>query len=102
MGSCPDARDSDGETVGWAALEGLAGDGTLPRVLADSPKEPFPGVRGVIAWYPYGGFAANYRKGWQSDVPVHVAMPTVQGHNANRSKDLGHWLATACITIILG
>ena len=62
VGSCPNARDSDGETVGWNGLEGLAGDGTLPRVLADSRKEPLAGFRGVIAWYPCCGPAANYRK----------------------------------------
>ena len=28
------------------------------------------GVRGVVAWYPYCGYGAEFRKGWDSDIPV--------------------------------
>jgi len=43
---------------------------TLPPGLTDSPGNHLQGLRGIIAWHPYCGFAAQYRDGWDSDLPV--------------------------------
>lgn len=55
---------------GWAVLESLAYNGTLPRGLANSPDDPLRGVQGVVAWYPYCGVATRFRSGWESTIPV--------------------------------
>lgn len=55
---------------GWTILEALANGAELPPGLTDSPGNHLQGVRGLIAWYPYCGFGANYLGGWDSELPV--------------------------------
>jgi dienelactone hydrolase len=55
---------------GWTILEALANGAQLPPGLTDSPGNHLQGVRGLIAWYPYCGFGADYLRGWDSDIPV--------------------------------
>jgi dienelactone hydrolase len=55
---------------GWTILEALANGDELPPGLIDSPGDHLRGLRGLIAWYPYCGFAAEYTSGWDSDTPV--------------------------------
>jgi len=54
----------------WTILESLAYGDALPRGLADAPATGLAGVQGLVAWYPYCGFASRFRKGWQSELPV--------------------------------
>jgi dienelactone hydrolase len=55
----------------WTALEALAlPSGELPPGLTDGPDNPWDGVRGIVAWYPYCGWAARFHKGWSLDIPV--------------------------------
>jgi dienelactone hydrolase len=55
---------------GWTALEALALDENLPPGLTDSPGNHLAGVRGLVAWYPYCGFAAGFDRPWREDIPV--------------------------------
>ena len=56
---------------GWTILEALNFDDELPSALRDSPGAHLDGVKGLIAWYPYCGFAARYAgDGWRRDIPV--------------------------------
>jgi dienelactone hydrolase len=55
---------------GWTILEGLNQGDALPPGLLDSPGNHMNGVRGLIAWYPYCGFAAEFTSGWDSEIPV--------------------------------
>jgi dienelactone hydrolase len=55
---------------GWTILEALANGDTLPPGLTDSPGKHLQGLQGLIAWYPYCGFAARYTGGWDSELPV--------------------------------
>ncbi|MEP5762972.1 MAG: dienelactone hydrolase family protein [Halieaceae bacterium] len=54
----------------WTALESLAFYNALPPGLTDSPGQHLAGVKAIVAWYPYCGFAADYVGGWQPDIPV--------------------------------
>ncbi|MFT5711486.1 MAG: dienelactone hydrolase [Halioglobus sp.] len=54
----------------WTILEALALGDNLPRGLKDSPGHHLDGVRGLIAWYPYCGMAAQYSSGLQTHIPV--------------------------------
>ena len=93
---------------GWAVLEGLASNGTLPRGLSDSPAEPLAGLRAAITWYPYCGIATRFSAGWESPIPVLMllaAKDQITPHEpstevARRQMQAGQpveWTVFACV-----
>ncbi|MEE4660440.1 MAG: dienelactone hydrolase family protein [Halieaceae bacterium] len=81
----------------WSALEALSYGDTLPMALKSSPGGHLDGVLGVVAWYPYCGIAARFRKGWDADIPVlmllagddEVVSPTACETVARQAADMG-------------
>ncbi len=83
---------------GWTSLEALRYGESLPPGLGDSPGSHLAGVRGVVAWYPYCGIASEFRKGWDSNIPVlmllagedEITAPEPCEDVARRQEATGH------------
>ncbi len=54
----------------WSILEALALGSDLPSSLTTAPQSSIESVAGIIAWYPYCGFASRFGRDWPNDIPV--------------------------------